>query len=328
MALDDLFRTLAGEAPMAQTPPDNLAVAPAAAPAAAAPAGDDRSALGKQIFEYFRGKGLSPEQAAAVAGNMVWESGGNPSNVTAGDNIRGSPRSPHSVGLGQWNDRAPSLIAFARAQGVEIPEGNTGDANYMRNVIKRIPLNTQLDFAWTEMQGPERRAFGMISNAGSLDEAVKGGISYHRPAGWTWSNPAGGHGFAQREGIAKQILASAATNGSPAAAVADRFGDWPGVTAPQSNAAPVTAAAAPTGRSGMAAASPMSGLFDTSQTGGDALQIALQNAIKKSEQQQESSNAVAAADPVLKMPLKQADLRSVLELIQRSAGRPLGTMGA
>lgn len=78
----------------------------------------------------------------------------------------------------------------------------------------------------------------------------------------------------------------------------------------------------------MAAASPMSGLFDTSQTGGDALQIALQNAIKKSEQQQESSNAVAAADPVLKMPLKQADLRSVLELIQRSAGRPLGTMGA
>lgn len=325
MALDDLF----GELGIAS--PDSEALTAQAA----APSG--KIALGQQIRDYFISKGYSPEQASAVAANMAWESGGSPSNVTAGDNIRNSPRSPHSVGVGQWNDRAPALFSFARKQGIDIPEGSTSSAPYMRDAIKRIPLQTQLDFALSEMDGPERRAGSMIRGAQNLDDALKGGISYHRPAGWSWANPAGGHGYAERGTLAKTLLASpAAPDGSPAAAVAGRFGAWDGGGAAGSPAATPGAPAAPgsdptTQTADASEQSPMASLlgFLRGGQGGDPIQAALQGAVAQSDQKQEAANAAAAADPVLKVPLKQADMRSVLELIQRMGARgPLGTMGA
>src|SRR5215470_7703285 len=99
----------------------------------------------------------------------------------------------HSVGIGQRNDRLPAPVDFAKQQGVDVPEGNLRDPKVAKAVISSIPLNTQLDFAWSELNGPEGRAMAMLK--ASPDDLVadnKGAISDHRPAGWTPSNPAGG----------------------------------------------------------------------------------------------------------------------------------------
>lgn len=167
----------------------------------------DRLEIGRQIYRYFIDRGLAPHQAAAVAANFAWEGGGGSTHVNPNDNLKNSPNSPHSAGAGQWNDRLPSLVSLARAQGIEIPEGDFRDVDYVRDAIRRIPLKTQLDFAWGEMQGPERYAFGQIQDAGDLREATAGAIGYHRPAGYTRDNPYGGHAFRDRERIAGQILA-------------------------------------------------------------------------------------------------------------------------
>jgi hypothetical protein len=166
----------------------------------------DRVAFGRQIYDYFVGQGLPPHQAAAVAGNMAWESGGRTNLVNAGDNWRNSPTSPHSIGIGQWNDRAPALIEFARSQGIDMPTGDLRDVAYARDAIGRIPLQTQLAFAWDEMQGPESRAYRALTAAPDLRTATAGAIGYHRPAGFTWANPYAGHGFMSRLGLANSIL--------------------------------------------------------------------------------------------------------------------------
>jgi hypothetical protein len=175
----------------------------------------DRLAIGRKIYNYFVAQGLAPHQAAAIAGNMAWEGGGRVDLVNPGDNWRNSPRSPHSVGIGQWNDRAPALIEFARRSGVDIPGGDMRDAGYMREVIKRIPLETQLGFAWQEMQGSEGRALGQIRSAQDLRGATAGAIGYHRPAGWTRHNPEAGHGFSGRMSIAQRVLDAAKANPQP-----------------------------------------------------------------------------------------------------------------
>jgi hypothetical protein len=108
-----------------------------------------RMGVGGEVYKYFLGKGLQPHQAAAIAGNMAWEGGGKSDLVNPGDNWRNSPGSPHSVGIGQWNDRVPALIRFAREQGIDIPQGSLTNTAYAREVIRRIPLQTQLDFAWS-----------------------------------------------------------------------------------------------------------------------------------------------------------------------------------
>lgn len=177
----------------------------------AAPAPSGRVALGRQIYDYFVARGLPPHQAAAIAGNMAWEGGGRTDLVNPGDNVRNSPNAPHSIGIAQWNDRSPALVAFARSQGIDVPAGDLRDANYAREVARRIPLQTQLEFAWQEMQGPERRAYDAITSGGDVRSATAGAIGYHRPAGFTWGNPTGGHGFDGRLSLANQILGGGAT---------------------------------------------------------------------------------------------------------------------
>lgn len=173
----------------------------------AAPLPQNKADLGNQIYDFWKTKGMSDKQAAALAGNAVWEGGGRTDLVNPGDNWRNSPNSPHSAGIGQWNDRLPALFKYASDNGIEVPAGNMRDANYVRAVIAKIPLETQLGFANQEMQGPEGRALAMLkASPDDLVGANKGAISYNRPAGWTPSNPAGGHGFSGRLQLADSIL--------------------------------------------------------------------------------------------------------------------------
>jgi hypothetical protein len=177
----------------------------------------DRITLGRRVYDYFVARGLAPHQAAAFAGNWAWEGGGRTDLVNPGDNWRNSPRAPHSIGPGQWNDRSPALVTFARRRGVDIPEGDLRDVGYARDVARRVPLDAYLDFAWDEMQGPEARALRAVSAAPDLRTATAGAIGYHRPAGFTWANPYGGHGFEDRLGLAERIL-GAGRDVEPAAA--------------------------------------------------------------------------------------------------------------
>jgi hypothetical protein len=165
-----------------------------------------RMGVGGEVYKYFLGKGLQPHQAAAIAGNMAWEGGGKSDLVNPGDNWRNSPGSPHSVGIGQWNDRVPALIRFAREQGIDIPQGSLTNTAYAREVIRRIPLQTQLDFAWQEMQTSEANAGRGVQSAGDIRSATGAAIGYHRPAGWTRGNPEAGHGFSGRLELANQIM--------------------------------------------------------------------------------------------------------------------------
>lgn len=314
-----IFGPIASAISPAAAPLATATSAPAAAPlAATAAASPDRLALGRQIFDFFVQRGLEPHQAAAIAGNMVWEGGGRTDLVNPGDNLKNSPRSPHSVGIGQWNDRAPSLIQFARSRGIDLPEGDTRDARYMRDVIKRIPLNTQLEFAWNEMQGPESRAFSALRGGGDLRSATAGAISYHRPAGWSWRNPEAGHGFSGRLSLAEQIM-QAAQGGAPASVptqVAQATGPQspvtPGTTAVQA------AAAGPQASGGLLA----SILNDT------PLESFLTEA---QDQQQQNRNLVAMAasqggksSPIAPPPQPKLDLARIRELMQRRG--LLGTM--
>lgn len=170
-------------------------------------AGNARLQFGQQVYDYFLSKGLQPHQAAAIAGNMAWEGGGRIDLINPNDNLRNSPRSPHSFGVAQWNDRLPGLIAYARSQGKDIPEGDLRDVNYLRSIAPQLDTQTQLGYVWQEMQGPEGRAFRNISGAQDISGATAGAIGYHRPAGWTMANPTAGHGYSNRLALANQILA-------------------------------------------------------------------------------------------------------------------------
>lgn len=170
--------------------------------------------LGKQIYQYFLDKGLPEHQAAAIAGNMAWESGGTAGagSIAVGDNTKHSAASPHSFGIAQWNDRLPGLIDYARSQGKDIPQGDLRDVNYLKSIAPKLDLNTQLGYAWDEMHGPESRAFKSIQAGNDIASANEGAISYHRPAGWTWSNPSAGHGFDKRVELSKQIMSAGGDN--------------------------------------------------------------------------------------------------------------------
>lgn len=216
-----------------------------------------RMAVGREIFNYFVDKGLAPHQAAAIAGNMAWEGGGKTDLINPGDNYKHSPGSPHSLGIGQWNDRVPALVAFARKQGIDIPDGNLRSAAYAREVIKSIPLNTQLDFAWNEMQTSERAAGRGVASAGDLRSATAAAIGYHRPAGWTRNNPEAGHGFSSRLGLANQILRNGRGDQAAAAPVGSasdqRYAQAGGT---RSDAAPITTGTVPAGQAQAAPAAP------------------------------------------------------------------------
>jgi hypothetical protein len=116
----------------------------------------------------------------------------NPNEVTSWDNAKHSPLFPHSVGIGQWNDRVPLLVNFARSQGVEglddfeskYRSGWYRNPAAARDLISRIPIEVQADFVPYELRTTEGRSAAMLNNAQNLLTATAGGISYNRPAGW------------------------------------------------------------------------------------------------------------------------------------------------
>lgn len=142
---------------------------PAAAAAPAPPAPVDN---GQSAFNFFVNKGLAPQQAAGIVGNLQGESGQglNPAAVNRGDGTDGSD----SIGIGQWNGaRAQALKDYAASKNTPWTD-----------------LNTQLEFLHGELQGPENAAYQRLTAARTPEEAGQAMLAYERPKDW---NKPGAH---------------------------------------------------------------------------------------------------------------------------------------
>jgi hypothetical protein len=146
-----------------------------------------------RAYAYFVGRGFSPVAAAGMVGNLVGES-------TSLDTGAYNPNDPGgSHGIGQWNrERLAAMQAY-------------------KDPSARDELERQLSFIVSELGGSEKRAGGLLRGAGSLEQGVRGGLAYERPANQDAA-------YAKRYAAAQQVLAdagvSAGAPGAPQAAAA------------------------------------------------------------------------------------------------------------
>ncbi|WP_316196280.1 MULTISPECIES: phage tail tip lysozyme [unclassified Bradyrhizobium] len=111
---------------------------------------------GDDIYHGLLNRGYSAPRAAALTGNILQESGGDPSNLNQKEG---------AYGLLQWRlDRRQGLENFAASRGTSAADPNT-----------------QLDYIGVEMGGPERRsATGFLNSedVSSANAALKNYIRY------------------------------------------------------------------------------------------------------------------------------------------------------
>lgn len=134
----------------------------------------------QQALAFYQNKGLSPLASAALVGGFTQERGHglNTAALNRGDGSDGS----NSIGIAQWNgDRARAFHQFAASNGL-----NPAD------------LDTQLQFSWAELNGPERATLAALQGAQNPGQATAAALGYERPAGWTAQNPYGAKTFGAR----------------------------------------------------------------------------------------------------------------------------------
>lgn len=155
---------------------------------------------GNTIYRGLLDRGYAPVQAAAIAGNVVQESGGNPDALNGKEGAHG---------LLQWRlDRWQGLQDYAKAHGAAPNDPNA-----------------QLDFIQQEMNGPEKRSaapFFAAQDVASANSALKNYIRY------------GDNSEATRLANAKGFLGQSA----PAPAVAPMAMAGPPAAADAASAAP------------------------------------------------------------------------------------------
>ena len=80
----------------------------------------DPITTGRQIYDYFIARGLSPHQAAAYAGNMAYESGGNPAASAIFSRQRmNAEYAPCHAPCEQSSPINPPCVEWAAARAVE-----------------------------------------------------------------------------------------------------------------------------------------------------------------------------------------------------------------
>jgi hypothetical protein len=149
----------------------------------------DSNARAQAALAYFRSRGYSDVGAAAIVGNLVQESGLDPTKVH--DNGTG-------LGMGTSGGRRSQLRAFAAAQGKP-------DDDFM----------TQLAFLDHELNTSEKGVGDALRSASDVTAANAAMISFERPQGWTKDNPQAGHGWANRLANAQRLLGGGASVSIP-----------------------------------------------------------------------------------------------------------------
>ena len=160
----------------------------------------------KAAVDYFKGEGLKPVAVAGMVGVLSHEGAGmNPKARNPKDGRDGSD----SIGVGQWNaERAAALKKFAADRGKPWED-----------------LNVQLQFVLHEMKTGDanaRKAYRMLQDADTVEEAVEAMNYYERPAGWTpGGDPKKVSGWDDRVARANRIAGKAATVTEAGTGVAD-----------------------------------------------------------------------------------------------------------
>lgn len=108
----------------------------------------------KVVYDYFINKGLKPHQAAAITGNLQFESAGLNHNIT---------NSIGAFGLAQWlGDRKTKLF---------------------NKYGKNPSFENQLNFLWEELNSTEKSAFDKLLNTTNLEEATRSFMqNFERPS--------------------------------------------------------------------------------------------------------------------------------------------------
>lgn len=129
--------------------------------------------------------GWSPAASAGIVGNLIQESGLDPTKVHDRDPKTGLPT---GLGIAGWRDppgtsngRRTQLRQFAAARG-------TSDTD----------LETQLSFLDHELRTSEAGVGDRLRGAQTATDAATIFIDFERPQGWSKANPRGGHGWAAR----------------------------------------------------------------------------------------------------------------------------------
>ena len=152
----------------------------------------------KQAFDFFTGRGYSPQAAAGIAGNFAAESRFNTTARNPGDGADGSD----SIGLAQWNgDRAKGLLTFSRVNGY-----NPRD------------LKTQLAFTDWELNNTHKDALAGLNVARNPSEAAAAFVTgFERPQG-SERGAQYSHRWQDRDGHANAIFRAfgSSTSAQPA----------------------------------------------------------------------------------------------------------------
>lgn len=140
---------------------------------------------GVPMVQYLMQKhGLSPQAAAGVVGNLIQESSLDPTKVH--DNGTG-------YGLAGWRlERRDALQKFAQDQGKQVSDP------YM-----------QLDFLANELKSGDmgaQRAYALLQQAKTPEEAAAAMMHFERPQGYTPANPTAGHGYQNRANYARGLM--------------------------------------------------------------------------------------------------------------------------
>lgn len=107
-----------------------------------------------QIMDFFVQKGLSAKQAAGIVGNLQYESGLNPAIEEIGNGI--------GYGLAQWSfERRENLRKFAESFGEPMSD-----------------LTVQLEFLWSELNGPENATLSEFAKNPSMSATQAGHLFY------------------------------------------------------------------------------------------------------------------------------------------------------
>lgn|GEM_PF-872392 len=171
--------TPSGSSALANLVAETIGVAQPAATSCCASGGSGSAALSgnnraQMAFNFFVTNGYTPNQAAGIVGNMMYESGVDPHKVQGG----GESSTPIGEGWGIVQFTPPSTaLTLAASLHVNGPIGE---------------LPTQLEIVLKELQGPEKAAGDDVKSTSTYQEAVlafqgndKVGGKYHgfeRPA--------------------------------------------------------------------------------------------------------------------------------------------------
>ncbi|MBN9347590.1 MAG: hypothetical protein J0I48_15570, partial [Devosia sp.] len=127
----------------------------------------------KQAWDFFTSRGYSAAQTAGILGNLIGESGLDPSAVGDGGLAKG---------LAQHHpDRWAAHLSRTSASGTDPND-----------------FNAQLDFIDWELRNKEQKAFNRLMKATTVDQATAAFIGFERPQGFTWDNPTAGHNYSGR----------------------------------------------------------------------------------------------------------------------------------